>query len=44
MIDANRIQQDVLDLPVQGINLVPGTLGEQFSDQPTLLVFLRHFG
>lgn len=44
MNDITRIPKDVLDLPVEGVNLVPGSFGEQFGDQPTLLVFLRHFG
>ena len=38
-IDAN-----VLDLPVSGINLFPGTLRDQLSGGATLLAFLRHFG
>lgn len=34
----------VLDLPIEGHNLPQTTLREQVSTQPTLLVFLRHFG
>lgn len=35
----------ILDTPVTGVNLRPGTLRDQFAaDRPTLLVFLRHFG
>ena len=35
----------LLNRPVQGLNLQPGTLADQLDDQrPTLLVFLRHFG
>ena len=44
MKENTRIPPEVLDLPVQGVNLPPGTLRDQLSDQPTLLVFLRHFG
>lgn len=32
------------DTPVTGLNLRPGTLGEQIGARPTLIVFLRHFG
>lgn len=40
-----RISQGILDTPVAGVNLQPGTLGDQFDPQrPTLLVFLRHLG
>ena len=35
---------EVRDLPVKGRNLIPGTFGDQIGDEPTLLVFLRHFG
>ncbi len=38
------IAPEVLDLPVAGVNLAPGTLGDQLGDRLTLLVFLRHFG
>ena len=30
--------------PVTGLNLHPGTLADQVGQQPSLLVFLRHFG
>lgn len=31
--------------PVEGLNLQPGSLANQLTPhQPTLLVFLRHFG
>jgi len=39
-----RIPKAVLALPTSGVNLTPGAFGEQLSDQPTALVFLRHFG
>ncbi len=40
-----RIMFSVLDTAVQGQNLIPGTLADQLPpDQPTFLVFLRHFG
>ena len=31
-------------MPVEGPNLAPGTLLDQLGPEPTLLVFLRHFG
>lgn len=35
----------ILDTPVQGQNLHPGTLLDQLDpDQPTFFAFLRHFG
>ncbi len=34
----------LLDLPVSGLNLVPGSLRDQLSGDRTLFVFLRHFG
>ncbi len=34
-----------LKLDVHGVNLLPGTFGDQLADgSPTLLVFLRHLG
>lgn len=39
------IDPKMLAAPVTGVNLRPGTLADQISaEQPTLLVFLRHFG
>ena len=38
------IPKDLLDHPVAGVNLVPGTLRDQLLEERTLLVFLRHFG
>ena len=34
----------ILQQPVQGVNLEPGSLVDQLGEQPTLFVFLRHFG
>jgi len=34
----------LLELPVSGLNLTPGSLRDQLSGDFTLLVFLRHFG
>lgn len=34
----------ILDLPVEGVHLHPGPLRAQLGPEPTLLVFLRHFG
>lgn len=39
-----EIPAAVLDAPVAGVNLMPGTLRDQLGDATTLLVFLRHFG
>lgn len=39
-----RVQNAVLDTPVEGINLKIGTLRDQLGSKPSLLVFLRHFG
>ncbi|MEM1126406.1 MAG: peroxiredoxin-like family protein [Bacteroidota bacterium] len=38
------VPASVLDHPVEGVNLTPGTLRDQLGETPTLLVFLRHFG
>lgn len=46
-MQTNQLQSlpaTVLDTPVEGVNLRPGTLREQLGDTPTLLIFLRHFG
>lgn len=40
----DRIPDAVLDRPVNGLNLAPGTLRDQLGDELVLLVFLRHFG
>jgi len=40
----HRIADEVLDAPVAGVNLMPGSLRDQLGQAPTLLVFLRHFG
>lgn len=37
------IPRPVLETPVKGRNLAPGTFGDQLR-RPTLLVFLRHLG
>jgi hypothetical protein len=39
------IDPQILNQPVDGVNLIPGTLADQIDPpRPTLLVFLRHFG
>lgn len=45
-VDFETIPAAVLDTPVRGRNLRPGTFGDQWREDPlpTLLVFLRHFG
>lgn len=40
----NPLADEVLDAPVSGLNLVPGSLRDQLGEEPTLLVFLRHLG
>lgn len=40
----SRIDSGLLDTPVEGLNLRPGTFADQLGDRPTLLVFLRHLG
>lgn len=39
-----RIAGEILTMPIEGINLSSTTLGDLIHSQPTLLVFLRHFG
>jgi hypothetical protein len=39
-----RIPEAVLDRFVSGVNLMPGSLRDQLGAEPSLLVFLRHFG
>lgn len=38
------IPDEILDAPVVGVNLMPGSLRGQLGERVTLLVFLRHFG
>jgi len=39
------IDPQILNQPVDGVNLKPGTLADQIDPRrPTLLVFLRHYG
>jgi hypothetical protein len=38
------LEPSVLDSPVEGRNLRPGSLSDQLGARPTLLVFLRHLG
>jgi hypothetical protein len=38
------IPERLLEHPVVGLNLAPGTLRRQLGSDTTLLVFLRHFG
>lgn len=40
-----QLTDTILNTPVEGVNLRSGTLQDQLNNhQPTLLVFLRHFG
>ncbi len=38
------ISAEMLDRPISGLNLQAETLRGAIGEQPTLLVFLRHFG
>jgi hypothetical protein len=38
------LDSTILDAPVEGRNLRPGSLRDQLGRRPTLLVFLRHLG
>ena len=40
----SQIPDAVLESPVTGVGLVPGTLADQLGEGLSLLVFLRHFG
>lgn len=44
MKTGDRIPDAVLESPVSGVNLSPGTLRDQLGPDPVLFVFLRHFG
>lgn len=39
-----RIDAELWKAPVAGLNLVPGTLGDQLGEERALLLFLRHLG
>ncbi|MEM8532680.1 MAG: hypothetical protein AAGF95_17680 [Chloroflexota bacterium] len=39
-----QMNATILQSPVDGLNLQPGSLQEQLGTTPTLVVFLRHFG
>lgn len=39
-----ELPPSTLRLPVAGRHLLGPTLGDQITDQPVLLCFLRHFG
>lgn len=43
-MSAATIEATLLDHPVEGRHLAPGTLADQLGDRPTLLIFLRHLG
>lgn len=38
------VPAEALQAPVNGVNLMPGTLGDQLGTETHLLIFLRHFG
>ncbi len=40
----SRLSPEILDAPVVGVGLSPGSLRDQLSPNGSLLVFLRHFG
>jgi hypothetical protein len=39
-----KLDPDLFDRRIEGVNLRPGALADQLGDPPMLLVFLRHFG
>lgn len=39
-----QLPADLLERPIQGLNLRAPTLGGQLDGRPAVLVFLRHFG
>lgn len=39
-----QITTPTLETTVSGVNLAPGTLHDQLSESPTLIIFLRFFG
>ena len=41
---SSTLEPSLLDAPVEGRNLRPGTLRDQLGTRPTLLVMLRHLG
>ena len=44
MKTSGPIDAATLALPVAGLNLIPGSFGDQLGGRPTLLAFLRHLG
>ena len=41
---SDTIDSTILETPVRGVNLQPGTLADQLGQEPVLALFLRHFG
>jgi hypothetical protein len=39
-----QIPAETLEASFAGVNISPGSLGDQLGDRPTLIVFLRFFG
>ena len=44
MPSPQTIATEILDLPAEGVNLVPGTVRDQLGPGRTVMVFLRHTG
>ncbi|MHC4954702.1 MAG: hypothetical protein ACYTGZ_12520 [Planctomycetota bacterium] len=44
MLEGERIPDEILDAAIAGTNLSGATLRDEIGGEPTLLVFLRHFG
>lgn len=40
----DQVSEKTLQTPVEGFNLQPGNLEDQFHEGPVLMVFLRHLG
>jgi hypothetical protein len=38
------VADDLMSAPVEGLNLTPGSLADQFGEGGVLLFFLRHLG
>jgi hypothetical protein len=43
-MEDKKLSQEALKVPIEGLNLQAGTLGEQLGSETQLLVFLRHLG
>jgi len=44
MRTGDTVPASILDRPIVGANLTGATLRDEIGGEPTLMVFLRHFG